>query len=69
MQPDRMSCTGMCWGLKSGKAAPSPGSRDSLQRLRIEKSFAFQKTDNGSWRCKTMALQPADFGVAVGGVP
>jgi hypothetical protein len=62
----------MCWDLKSVKATPSPGSRDSLSvshRLRIEKSFAFQKTDSGSWRCNTMALQPADLGVAVGGVP
>jgi uncharacterized protein YecT (DUF1311 family) len=70
--PIASSCTGMCWDLKSGKAKPSPASRDSLSvshRLRIEKSFAFQKTDSGSWRCNTTALQPADFGVALSGVP
>ena len=36
------------------------------RKLRIEKAFAFQKTDNG-WRCNTPALQPVDFGVAVSG--
>jgi hypothetical protein len=35
-------------------------------RLRVEKAFAFQKTDSG-WRCSTTALQPVDFGVAVSG--
>jgi uncharacterized protein YecT (DUF1311 family) len=70
--PIASSCTGMCWDLKSGKTTPSPASRDSLSvshRLRIEKSFAFQKTDSGSWRCNTTALQPADLGVALGGGP
>jgi hypothetical protein len=62
----------MCWDSKSdsGKAKLSPGSRDGFsvaRRLRIEKTFAFQKTDSGRWRCNTSALQPADFGVAVSG--
>jgi uncharacterized protein YecT (DUF1311 family) len=68
--PIASSCTGTCWDVRSGRAKPAPGSRDSFSvahRLRIEKSFAFQKTDNGSWRCDTTALQPVDFGTAVGG--
>ena len=69
--PIASSCTGTCWDLKSGKAKPSPArSRDSFpvaRRLRIEKAFAFQKTDSGGWRCNTTALQPVDFGVAVNG--
>jgi uncharacterized protein YecT (DUF1311 family) len=68
--PIASSCTGTCWDVKSGKANPSPGSRDSLavsRKLRVEKSFAFQKADNGSWRCDTTALQPIDFGTALGG--
>ena len=63
------SCTGTCWDLKSGKANPAPASRDSFgvaHRLRIEKAFAFQKTDGGNWRCNATALQPVDFGVALG---
>ena len=67
--PVASSCTGTCWDLKSGKANPSPGSRDSFgvaHRLRIEKAFAFQKTDGGNWRCNATALQPVDFGVALG---
>jgi hypothetical protein len=35
--------------------------------LKIEKSFAFQKTDSGGWRCDTSALQPIDVEIAVGG--
>jgi uncharacterized protein YecT (DUF1311 family) len=68
--PIASSCTGTCWDLKSALARPSPGSRDSFpvtHRLRIEKSFAFQKTDGGGWRCNTPALQPIEVGVALGG--
>jgi uncharacterized protein YecT (DUF1311 family) len=68
--PIASGCTGACWDVKSGKPNPSPGSRDSLavsRKLRVEKSFAFQKIDNGSWRCDTTALQPVDFGTTVGG--
>jgi uncharacterized protein YecT (DUF1311 family) len=70
--PIASSCTGTCWDLKLGKAKQSPGSKDSLSvshKLKIEKSFAFQKTDSGSWRCNTTALQPVDLGVALGGGP
>jgi len=65
-------CTGSCWDLKSGKAKPAPGNRDGFPvsyRLMIEKSFAFQKADNGGWRCSSAALQPIDIGVALGSGP
>jgi uncharacterized protein YecT (DUF1311 family) len=68
--PVASSCTGTCWDAKTGKAKSSPGSRDSFSvahRLRVEKAFAFKKTDNGGWRCTTTTLQPVDFGVAVSG--
>jgi len=67
--PIASTCTGTCWDLGSGQAKPSPGSRESLpvaHRLRIEKSFAFKKADNG-WRCNTGALQPIELGVALSG--
>ncbi len=68
--PVASSCTGMCWDSKSGQTKPVLGSRDGFsvaRKLRIEKAFAFQKTDGGGWRCNTPALQPVDFGVAVSG--
>ena len=68
--PIASGCTGTCWDLKSGRAKPSPGNRDSFlvaHKLRIEKSFAFQKTDSGSWRCNSAALQPIDVGIAMSG--
>jgi Protein of unknown function (DUF1311). len=68
--PVASSCTGTCWDPKSGRPKPSAGSRESWSvssRLRIEKAFAFQKTDSGSWRCNTTSLQPVDFGVALSG--
>jgi uncharacterized protein YecT (DUF1311 family) len=70
--PVASSCTGTCWDLRSGQAGQAksaPGTRDSLpiaHRLRIEKSFAFQKTASG-WRCNTPALQPIELGVALRG--
>jgi uncharacterized protein YecT (DUF1311 family) len=69
--PIASSCTGMCWDfMSSGQPKPVPGSKDGFsvaRRLRVEKSFAFQKNDNGSWRCNTTALEPVDLGVAVSG--
>ena len=68
--PIASSCTGTCWDLRSGKPKPTPGSRDNFlvgYRLRIEKSFAFQKTDDGGWRCNPAALQPVEVGVALSG--
>ena len=59
----------MCWDVKEGEAKPSWVTREGFaipRKLRIEKAFAFQKTDSG-WRCNTPALQPVDFGVAVSG--
>jgi uncharacterized protein YecT (DUF1311 family) len=70
--PVASSCTGTCWDLKSGKAKPTPASRDSFPvsyRLKIEKMFAFQKTESGSWRCSSAALPPIDIGVALGSGP
>jgi uncharacterized protein YecT (DUF1311 family) len=65
--PIASNCTGTCWDIKTGKAGPAaPNSRDSLAvtaRVRIEKSFSFQKTDNGRWRCSVTALQPVASGV------
>jgi len=67
--PVASNCTGTCWDLRSGQAKSQPGSRDSLpiaHRLRVEKSFAFQKSGDG-WRCSTPALQPIELGVALRG--
>jgi uncharacterized protein YecT (DUF1311 family) len=67
--PIASGCTGTCWDLRSGKPKPVPGSREELQvgyRVRIEKSFAFQKKDGG-WRCNATAMQPVDIGVALSG--
>jgi uncharacterized protein YecT (DUF1311 family) len=67
--PIASSCTGMCWDEKAGQAKPSWTIREGFsvaRKLRIEKAFAFQKTDSG-WRCNTPALQPVDFGVALSG--
>jgi uncharacterized protein YecT (DUF1311 family) len=69
--PIATSCTGTCWDLSSGKPKPMPGSRDNFlvgYKLRIEKSFAFQKTDGG-WRCNSSTLQPVEVGVALRGGP
>ena len=66
--PIASNCTGTCWDMKSGKPKPTPGSRESItvaHRLRIERSFAFKKTDSGGWRCNTTTLGPVDFGVAL----
>jgi uncharacterized protein YecT (DUF1311 family) len=68
--PIASSCTGACWDPRSGQPNAVPGSRESLvvaHRLRIERAFTFQKTDNGNWRCNTNALSPIDTGVALVG--
>ena len=59
--PIASSCTGTCWDLKSARPKSTPGSREQLRvgyRLRIEKSFAFQKNDDG-WRCSTTTMEPS----------
>ena len=71
--PIASGCTGTCWDLKAGKAEPPPGNkgnRDSFSvayRLRVEKSFAFQKHDSGGWRCNPQALHPIEIGTALSG--
>jgi uncharacterized protein YecT (DUF1311 family) len=68
--PVASSCTGTCWDVKSGKAKSPPVGRESFavaNRLKIEKSFAFQKADGGGWRCNTAALPPVEVGTAVSG--
>jgi uncharacterized protein YecT (DUF1311 family) len=68
--PIASGCTGSCWDLKSGEARPVPASRESLapgRRVSIQKSFAFQKTDGGGWRCNTASLQPVEAGIATSG--
>jgi uncharacterized protein YecT (DUF1311 family) len=65
--PIASSCTGACWDLQAGKAKSSPASRESFSvanRLRIEKSFTFQKADDG-WRCGNAELQPVEVGTAI----
>jgi uncharacterized protein YecT (DUF1311 family) len=67
--PVASGCTGTCWDLKSGRPKSAPGSREQFQvgyRVRIEKSFAFQKNDGG-WRCNSTAMQPVEVGVALSG--
>ena len=67
--PIASSCTGTCWDLKSAKPKSTPGSREQLRvgyRVRIEKSFAFQKNGNG-WRCNTTTMEPVEGGVALSG--
>lgn len=68
--PIASSCTGTCWDARSGRPKPPPGTRDSFavaHRISIEKAFALQKGDDGSWRCDVTALAPVDAGVAVSG--
>lgn len=70
--PIASGCTGTCWDLKSGQTKPSPRSRDSFpvaHRLKIEKSFEFQKAEGGGWRCSSAALQPIEVGVSIGKGP
>jgi uncharacterized protein YecT (DUF1311 family) len=69
--PVASNCTGTCWDIRAGKPGPpQPGNRDSFgvtNRIRIEKSFAFQKTENGRWRCDLTALKPVVSGTAFSG--
>jgi hypothetical protein len=47
--------------------AMAAGSRENVPvgyRLTIEKSFAFEKGKDGSWRCSTETLRPIDYGAA-----
>jgi hypothetical protein len=69
--PVASNCTGACWDKTTGKPGPAqPTNRDSFgvtRRIRIEKSFAFQKTENGRWRCDLTALKPVVSGTTFAG--
>jgi uncharacterized protein YecT (DUF1311 family) len=68
--PIASNCTGSCWDLRSGKPKSTPGSREEFlvgYRLRIEKTFAFQKADGNGWRCNSPSLQPVEVGVTLSG--
>jgi hypothetical protein len=69
--PIASNCTGACWDLQTRQAKPSmPPSRENISigyRLTVEKSFMFQKNNDGSWRCTTQALRPVEFGTAQSG--
>lgn len=63
------TCTGTCWDPRTGQAQSASRSRESFnvtRRLKIQRTFAFQKANDG-WRCKEDGLAPVDFGVAAGG--
>jgi uncharacterized protein YecT (DUF1311 family) len=66
--PIASNCTGACWDLQTRQPrAAAVNSRENVQvgyRLTIEKSFAFQKAKDGSWRCSTEALRPVEYGTA-----
>jgi uncharacterized protein YecT (DUF1311 family) len=67
--PIASNCTGTCWDLKSGKPKSTPGSREQFRvgyRVRIEKSFAFQKSGSG-WRCNATTIPPVEVGLALSG--
>jgi uncharacterized protein len=67
--PIASGCTGTCWDLKSGRPKAAPGSREQFRvgyRLRVEKSFAFQKKNDG-WRCSSTTMQPVEIGFATSG--
>jgi uncharacterized protein YecT (DUF1311 family) len=68
--PIASSCTGTCWDLTSNRPKSTPGTRDNFvigYRVRIEKSFAFQRADDGTWRCNSNTLQPVEVGLALTG--
>jgi uncharacterized protein YecT (DUF1311 family) len=69
--PVASNCTGTCWDMATGKPGPSqPANRTSFavtERIRIEKSFTFQKTEKGRWRCDLTALKPVITGTAFSG--
>jgi uncharacterized protein YecT (DUF1311 family) len=67
--PIASGCTGTCWDLKTGRPKSTPGSREQFRvgyRLRIEKSFAFQKKNDG-WRCDATTMEPIEVGMALSG--
>jgi len=68
--PVASNCTGTCWDLQTRQPDQTAGSRETVSigyRLTIEKSFAFQKASDGSWRCTTQSLRPVEYGTAQSG--
>ncbi|MGY8683248.1 lysozyme inhibitor LprI family protein [Bradyrhizobium sp. UFLA05-153] len=70
--PVASTCTGTCWDPRSGKAQPAAAKQNSREsfnvtrRLRIQRTFAFQKAADG-WRCREDELAPVESGIAGGG--
>lgn len=66
--PIASNCTGTCWDLQTRQPrAAATNSRENVSigyRLTIEKSFAFQKARDGSWRCSSDSLRPVEYGTA-----
>ena len=66
--PIAANCTGTCWDLQTRQPRQAAAnSRENVSvgyRLTIEKSFAFQKAKDGSWRCGTEGLRPVEYGAA-----
>lgn len=66
--PIASNCTGTCWDLQRRQPGTvAANSRDNISigyRLTIEKSFLFQKSKDGSWRCNTETLRPVEYGTA-----
>lgn len=66
--PIAANCTGACWDLQTRQPkAAEANSRENISvgyRLTVEKSFAFQKSKDGGWRCSTNSLRPVEYGNA-----
>ena len=67
------TCTGTCWDLRTGRPQPGTGGRERsgdaftlTRRLRIERTFAFVKANDG-WRCREDELAPVSSGTSGGG--
>ncbi|WP_426611884.1 lysozyme inhibitor LprI family protein [Bradyrhizobium sp. McL0616] len=67
------TCTGTCWDLRTGRPQPGAGNKERsaeafnvTRRLRIERTFAFVKANDG-WRCREDELAPVTLGVSGGG--
>ena len=66
-------CTGACWDVRTGRPQPGAGTKDRsgetfnvTRRLRIERTFAFVKANDG-WRCREDELAPVRSGTSGGG--
>ncbi|HEX9214309.1 MAG TPA: lysozyme inhibitor LprI family protein [Bradyrhizobium sp.] len=67
------TCTGTCWDLRTGRPQPGAGNKERsgeafnvTRRLRIERTFAFVKANDG-WRCREDELAPVSSGTSGGG--